>query len=91
MKNLQLSPEEKEVCEALLKAVTQQWEPLRNTSVNGLREAFLQRNGRLETEDERYLLRVEKKAYDMLLDKLPWSIGMIKTSWMEKVIYVEWR
>lgn len=91
LKNLQLSPEEKEVCEALLKAVTQQWEPLRNTSVNGLREAFLQRNGRLETEDERYLLRVEKKAYDMLLDKLPWSIGMIKTSWMEKVIYVEWR
>jgi hypothetical protein len=90
-RNLLLTDEEKELSEGLLKAVTQQWEPLKNTSISGLREAFLQRQGRLIINEENYVLRIEKKPYDILLDKLPWSIGMIKTSWMDKVMQIEWR
>jgi hypothetical protein len=33
---------------------------------------------------------VEKKAYDILLDRLPWGIGMIKLSWAPYVLNVEW-
>jgi hypothetical protein len=34
---------------------------------------------------------VEKKGYDILLDYLPWGLGLVKLPWMNKPIYVLWR
>ena len=67
------------------------WKVLGNTSVAGLRETFLQRQGRLQLRDDAWRLRVEPKAFDMLLDQLPWGFSTIKYPWMERAIYVEWR
>ena len=36
-------------------------------------------------------LLVEPRAFDMLLDQLPWSFSMIKHPWMDRVVYVDWR
>jgi hypothetical protein len=87
---IKLDEETKTECENLLKAVITHWEVLRNTSIDGLREAFLQRNGKLSKVDGGWLLQVEQKAIDILLNHLPWGIGIIKLPWMNEMIHVDW-
>lgn len=77
-------------CDNLLNAVIQHWEVLKNTSITGLRETFLQRNGKLSKVDDGWRLQVEQKAFDILLNQLPWGIGIIKLPWMNEMLYVEW-
>ena len=86
-----IPPQEQEVCEQLLEAVIQHWTILGSTSVQGLRETFLRRNGVLEAQEEQWLLRVEAGAFDMLLDKLPWGYKTVRFGWMDKTLQVEWR
>lgn len=85
-----LTAEEKQLCEELLKVVIQRWEKMNNSSVEGFRAAFLQREGALWQKDDDWWLRIEERGYDMILQTLPWGIGMIKAPWMEKTIYTEW-
>lgn len=86
-----LTTVEKEMANQMLVAITQQWRPLNDTSIDGLRESFIMRDGKLEEDNEGFYVQVEQKAYDLLLDQLPWSITSIKLPWMEKVIQVDWR
>lgn len=85
-----LAPKEKKEAGKLLKAVVEHWSALKKTSVKGLQSAFLQRSGLLEENEEGYLLRVEGKGYDVLLERMPWSISIIKMSWMKRPLHVEW-
>ncbi len=87
----ELDTEQKETAESLLQGALSNWKKLGNTSVEGLREAFLIRNARLEESAERYSLMVEEKPYDMLLDGLPWNFRIVRFPWMEKMIEVKWR
>jgi hypothetical protein len=34
---------------------------------------------------------VETRAFDMLLDGLPWAFSVIRHPWMTRTLYVEWR
>ncbi len=88
--NLEITEPERAECENLLSAVIQNWSILKNTSVEGLRKAFLQRNGILRIRDRSWLLQVERETYDILLDKIPWSIRVVKLPWMDNLLYVEW-
>ena len=81
---------ELELCGQLLKAVTANWPSLANTSVSGLREAFLQREGRLLYIDEQWRLTVQRKTLDVLLDQIPWSFSVIYHPWMAQPLYVTW-
>lgn len=76
--------------DSLIKAVIANWSVLKNTSIEGFRISFLQREGRLTLEDSGWKLYIERKGYDVLLDKLPWAISVIKNEWMPKPIYTEW-
>jgi|AGTN01.2.fsa_nt_gi hypothetical protein len=49
---LELTGNEKETVDTLLQAVLQHWVKLKNTSIAGLREGFLQRDGKLEEKYE---------------------------------------
>jgi hypothetical protein len=69
----------------------QNWQSLGNTSIAGLRESFLQREGRLLWNDDAWSLSVSAAAYDMLLDTLPWSLSAIRLGWMKQVLHVQWR
>lgn len=85
-------PTDKEKAESgnLLNAVTSHWEPLKNTSIAGLRGTFLQRNGNIETKESGWLLKVEQKGFDILLAKLPWGFSTIRLPWMQKMLSVDW-
>ena len=85
-----LTDREKETSEQLLRAVIGNWDKLKNTSIEGLQESFLQRDGALVFKDDAWHLKVEQRGYDVLLQTLPWTIGMIKTPWMDNFLYVEW-
>ena len=74
----------------LLQSVIEHWEILKNTSIEGLREGFLQRDGKLSFHQNEWLLQVEQKPYDMLLEHLPWNISMIRLSWMHCLLKTEW-
>ncbi|MBC7904043.1 MAG: hypothetical protein H7Y27_11500, partial [Gemmatimonadaceae bacterium] len=79
-------------CELLLQEFIAQWSILKKTSAGVLRETFFQRNGKLiTTKNGEYCLIVETIAADILLDHLPWTIGMIKLPWMKKMLRVEWK
>jgi hypothetical protein len=86
----ELSLSIKNECEDLLKDIIRHWSILKNTSVDGLRETFLQRNGKLTQVENGWLLNVEQKGVDILLNSLPWGIGTIKLPWADKKLHVEW-
>ena len=75
----------------MLTALIQQWNKLQNTSIGGLREAFLQRSGKLFIKNDSPFVQVESSAIDILLDFLPWNISMIKLPWMKEILRAEWR
>lgn len=77
-------------CEEMMQELIRHWSVLKNTSVGGLRETFLQRNGKLTRVEKGWKLQVERKSVDVLLAKLPWGIGIIKLPWMTEMIFVEW-
>lgn len=86
-----LTKREKEEANNLLEAVIENWGVLGNTSPDGLREGFLIRDGKLLKTDSGWKLIIEPKTIDILLDRLPWGISMIKLPWMEELLKVEWR
>ena len=86
----ELTDEIRYECEDLLKSVITHWRVLKNTSIGGLRETFLQLEGKLSKTDNGWLLQVEQKAVDVLLAHLPWGISIVKLPWMEGMLYGEW-
>ncbi len=89
--SITLSNTDKETVNSLLYAITQQWTPLQSTSIEGLQTSFIQREGKLEVDADAYFLKVEQKAFDMLLDQIPWVINTVKLGWMKKILNVSWR
>ncbi|WP_353777693.1 contractile injection system tape measure protein [Winogradskyella sp. 3972H.M.0a.05] len=88
--NVSLSDKERNEAQELIKAIISHWQSLKNTSPEGLRETFLNRDGLLEIDDETYKIMVESRAMDILLSTLPWSISMIKLPWLKRLIMVSW-
>jgi len=74
----------------LLREVVRNWPALKNTSPDGLRQMFIQRDGKLIQEDSKYKLIVERKAQDVLLERINWNIAVIKLPWIEKILFTEW-
>lgn len=88
-RSIALTEHEMETTDGMLQGVVQHWNKVK--TIEGLREGFLQREGKLDEKDETIELTVENKAYDMLLDAIPWNFKTTKFSWMEKTIQVKWR
>ena len=90
-KNLELTDKEIETVVSMLAGVKANWPKMVNTSVGGFQRSFIERDGRLEQQEGKWVLTVENKAYDILLDSLPWSYKMIRLPWLKKPISVSWR
>ncbi|MGB8192286.1 MAG: contractile injection system tape measure protein [Chitinophagaceae bacterium] len=85
-----LTQQEINACNELLDAIVRHWKALRNTSIDGLQQGFLQREGKLSKTEKGYQLAVERKAQDVLLSHLPWGYSMIRLPWMEQIMNVTW-
>jgi hypothetical protein len=88
-----VSEEEAALSTQVLQGVIANWGKLGNTSIEGLRESFLIREGRLvrKESDNSWALTVSQKAFDVLLDALPWRLSMIRLPWMQTLLNVKWR
>jgi len=90
IKNISTSANDIKECEGLLEAVISHWTALKNTSSAGLREAFLQRKGKLDFRESDPVLFVEGRAHDILLERLPWGISFIHLPWIDKPLTTIW-
>ena len=86
-----ISDSEKELVDSLLKAVIANWKAVGQMSPDGLRGSYFVRSGKIETAGGANVLTVEKKTFDILLDKLPWGYTIVKHPWMPKILNVKWR
>lgn len=88
--NIELTENEIQESENLLIAVIKNWAVLKETTSAGLRSMFLTREGMISKRDGNWLLRIDEKAQDVLIGKMPWSIATIKLPWMKNLLFVEW-
>lgn len=85
------SQEEREEADALIDAVILNWTALKNTSRDAFRETFLMREAFLHFKEENgWMLKVDRKGVDILVDMIPWGIGMIRLPWNRYFIHVDW-
>ena len=89
-RHFKLTELERTATDDLLQAVLSHWKALGSTTPDGLREGFLKRNGKLTHRSDGWLLQVEAKTLDILLDRLPWGFSMIRLGWMREMLFVEW-
>ena len=85
-----LTDEIKTEANEMLRQVIKNWPALKNTSVDGLRQNFLQRDGKLLQTENGFKLIVERKTQDILLEKLGWNISVVKFPWKERILFIEW-
>jgi hypothetical protein len=87
---ISLTEEELEGCKQLMKAAIGRWEKVKSSSIEGFRNSFIAREGKLLKTSKGWSLAVEQKPFDLLLKTLPWGMTMVRFSWMDEGIYVDW-
>lgn len=89
--NIEITEDEFAAADHLLEAVIGNAPLWKTLSPDGLRSAYLQRDGVLSSRDGNWVLQVQRQTYDILLDRLPWSVSIVKLPWMNNLIFVEWQ
>lgn len=85
-----LSEVEKEEIPNLLNAMVAQWTALKSTSGESMAKGFFSREGILKKVDRDYQLTIPRISIDILLNRLPWTLSIIKLPWMQETLFVEW-
>lgn len=88
--DVELSSYEIEECIILLETVTTRWEALKTKDINAVKANFLNREGKLTHAGNGWNVYIERETLDLLIDKLPWPISIIRQPWIDEIIYVEW-
>lgn len=88
--HLDITDEEKQVSESLLRGILTNWGKIKTQSIDALREGFLLRSGHLEESQSTWKLEVLRKAQDILVDMIPWAYSTIKMPWMSKSLSTKW-
>ena len=86
-----LTKNQKLQAEEMLVAAIKNWNVLKSTSPDGLRDGFLQREGVLKKSGADWELHVERKTIDILLEKLPYPLSIIKLPWMKNKLWYHGR
>jgi len=88
--SIHISEENKKLISGLIKAAIGFWPSAGDSSIQGFRGNWLVRDGILKEQDDRWELSVEKRVYDLLIHKSPFSFSIIKFPWMLKPLHVNW-
>lgn len=89
-----LTRQETELIDSLMSGVKNMWTKVAHTGDPALRQSFFQREASMSSKGEnpvRWKVKVMEKAYDVLLDTLPWPMGMVRHPWMNDIIEINWR
>lgn len=89
-RHVQLSDTIKQHAEELLESVIENWGALNNASTDLLRHEFLQREGKLSFTEDNPKIVIERKTQDILVDKIPWGIGICRLPWLDHMIFTNW-
>lgn len=87
---IEISEDHKNLIHGLIEAAIGYWPAIGQCSVDGFRGNWLVRDGILREEEDRWELQVEKRSYDILMLKSPFSFSIIKLPWMTKPLHVTW-
>ncbi len=87
---IRLTEQEKEACFKTVEMVCKSWRGMTETTLVALQESFLQRKGKLSSSSLGWKLIIEKNTLDILLQRLPYGMGVLRFPWMEKLLWVEW-
>ncbi len=82
---------EKDITSRMIEAIISHWKMVSNSTIEGFRESWLHRNGKLTKKEKHWELHVEKSSFDILLDYKPFTLSPVKFDWMKKGIKVKWR
>ncbi|WP_299114011.1 contractile injection system tape measure protein [uncultured Winogradskyella sp.] len=82
--------DKRKLIDGLVIAVTKHWSAIGNSSIEGFRGNWIIRTGLLLEREDAWELTVEKRAYDILINKSPFSFSIIKFPWMDKPLHVVW-
>lgn len=87
-----LTPEEEKEALSLLEVVIMRWEVLKNMPYSSFQGLFIQRKCLVSLSEMGAIVTVEKQTLDILMQKMPWGLGLIQLPWFESnhSISVEW-
>ena len=88
--NFDLEENMKTECNDLLNAVITNWKSLKGTSNMGFIETFIKRKGIILLENNEWILRVERKTVDILMEDIPWNFRLLSLPWNNYLLHVEW-
>lgn len=74
----------------LVEAAIHYWPKLGQVSVEAFRETFLTRSGVLKASASGWQLKVERITLDILMEFMPWGIGVLRMPWMKTMLTVDW-
>jgi len=87
---IEISQENEILIVGLIKAAVSYWSAIGHSSVEGFRGNWLIRDGMLTELEDKWELTVDKRAYDLLINKSPFAFSIIKYPWMHKPLHVIW-
>lgn len=87
---IELRDEDRRQADGMLERIAHQWARGAKISVSGLRRSYLLRAGQLERRKAGWLLRVERRGWDILLPELDWSFPGARPAWMAQPLEVDW-
>lgn len=79
-----------ELTNGLIEAVIGHWPAIGKNTIEGFQGNWLVREGNLTKGSDHWDLIVERRAYDILLARAPFSFSVIRLPWMTAPIYVTW-
>lgn len=85
-----LSEVQKDACDELLAAALSHWPALKTKNIDVLRSEFLTREGKITGNAEKEKLFIQRKTQDMLLEQLPWNLGIMRLPWKKNFVFLEW-
>ena len=90
---LDLTDAEKHLADSMIEQVKSHWDKVRNISSTAFRQSFLQRKGKLTyiSEHKKWTAKIEERAYDVLLQSLPWNYKLCPIVYSNEMIEVIWR
>jgi hypothetical protein len=87
---VEISDQEKQLINGLIQAAISHWPDIGDSSIDGFRGNWLVRDGILVELEDKWELTVEKRAYDILINRSPFAFSIMKYHWMDKPLHVIW-